>query len=229
MNQILILQLIAHFLADFFFQRNNWIKTKESKIFSGSHFYHISIVFIISCILSFQSSFILFSLLIAVSHFLTDAAKSYINIRFKKDIFFFDQVIHLTTILIVVGYLVPELMYNIPFDWEEKYLSVVLAYLLCLSPSNILIKKIFNLYSIRIPETGIPNAGKLIGNTERILTLTFMLTGNYEVVGFIIASKSILRFKETDTINSEYVLTGTLLSFGIAVLTGIVFRLIYIS
>ncbi len=65
------------------------------------------------------------------------------------------------------------------------------------------------------------NAGKLIGNIERILTLTLILFNQYEVVGFIIAAKSILRYKETDTSRTEYVLIGTLLSFGIAILLGI--------
>lgn len=62
------------------------------------------------------------------------------------------------------------------------------------------------------------NAGALIGNLERILTLVFVLIGQYEAVGFIIAAKSLLRFKDTDTAKTEYVLAGTLLSFGIATL-----------
>jgi len=48
--------------------------------------------------------------------------------------------------------------------------------------------------------------------------------GQYEAVGLIIAAKSILRFKGTQ--HSEYVLVGTLLSFGIAVFTGILLNLL---
>jgi len=70
------------------------------------------------------------------------------------------------------------------------------------------------------------NAGKLIGNIERVLTLTLVLLNQYEIVGFIIAAKSILRFKDTDTSRTEYVLIGTLLSFGIAILLGIGISLI---
>lgn len=62
----------------------------------------------------------------------------------------------------------------------------------------------------------ITNAGALIGNLERILTMVFVLIGQYEAVGFIVTAKSLLRFKETDTAKTEYVLAGTLLSFGIA-------------
>ena len=67
----------------------------------------------------------------------------------------------------------------------------------------------------------LPNAGKLIGILERILALTFILIGQYQAVGFLIAAKSVLRYKDTDTLKTEYVLIGTMLSFGIAVVLGI--------
>ena len=67
----------------------------------------------------------------------------------------------------------------------------------------------------------IKNAGALIGNLERILTIIFVIIGQYEAIGFIIAAKSILRFKDTDTAKTEYVLAGTFLSFGIALLCGL--------
>ena len=65
------------------------------------------------------------------------------------------------------------------------------------------------------------NAEKIIGNTERLMTLTFVLTGDYEVVGFIMAAKSILRYSESKTAKSEYVLIGTLLSYAIAIFLGL--------
>ncbi len=46
--------------------------------------------------------------------------------------------------------------------------------------------------------------------------------------GFLLAAKSLLRFRETDTVKSEYVLVGTLLSFGIAILVGVGVKLLYI-
>ena len=61
-----------------------------------------------------------------------------------------------------------------------------------------------------------------IGYAERVLALTFMLLGTYEALGFLIAAKSLLRFQETDTKRTEYVLIGTLLSFGVAVLLGVI-------
>jgi hypothetical protein len=112
----------------------------------------------------------------------------------------------------------------IDLDLDYHQLLVLLAYIMILKPTNVFIKEVFNAYNISITNKNneeLLNAGKLIGNIERILTLTLILFNQYEVVGFIFAAKSILRYKETDTSRTEYVLIGTLLSFGIAILLGI--------
>ena len=102
--------------------------------------------------------------------------------------------------------------------------AFMFAILCCLKPTNILIKLILEQYKIGETESckSMKNAGALIGNLERILTLTFVMIGQYEAVGFIIAAKSLLRFKDTDTAKTEYVLAGTLLSFGVATICGLV-------
>ena len=60
-----------------------------------------------------------------------------------------------------------------------------------------------------------------------VLTLVFVLLGQYEAVGFIIAAKSLLRFAEGDKAKSEYVLIGTLLSFSMAIFVGVAIKLYY--
>ena len=99
----------------------------------------------------------------------------------------------------------------------------ILAILLCIKPANILIKLVLKKYQVGETQSceNINNAGALIGNLERILTIIFVILGQYEAIGFIIAAKSILRFKDTDTAKTEYVLAGTFLSFGIALLCGL--------
>jgi hypothetical protein len=47
------------------------------------------------------------------------------------------------------------------------------------------------------------------------------MINQYEAIGFIVAAKSLLRFKDTDTAKTEYVLAGTFLSFGIAIICGV--------
>lgn len=74
------------------------------------------------------------------------------------------------------------------------------------------------------------NAGKYIGILERILVFSFILVGKWEAIGFLIAAKSVFRFgdlKESkDRKLTEYILIGTLLSFGIAIGTGLLVLLL---
>ena len=65
----------------------------------------------------------------------------------------------------------------------------------------------------------LPNAGKLIGIIAFIGAYFFQLN-QFETVGFLIAAKSILRYKNDDTLKTEYVLIGTILSFGIDIVLG---------
>jgi hypothetical protein len=73
-------------------------------------------------------------------------------------------------------------------------------------------------------EESLNNAGKYIGMLERIFVFTFVVTENWEGIGFLLAAKSVFRFgdlKESkDRKLTEYILIGTLLSFGIAIAVG---------
>ena len=65
--------------------------------------------------------------------------------------------------------------------------------------------------------------GKLIGYLERYLIIIFILFQQWECIGFLIAAKTLLRFKEAKAgrKRAEYVLLGTLLSVFIAILCGV--------
>lgn len=229
---ILILQIIAHLLADFTFQNDKLANHKNEFGFKSKYLkWHILIVFIISWLLSFQMKFIFASLVISLTHWLIDGLKNALSAQntIKKYAFFIDQAIHIFVITCIV------LLYNywficvpvFPLHFNTHYLLIFTGYLLCTKPANIFIKEVLTTYGIKIDKEGeILNAGKLIGTTERIISLTLILFGQFAAVGFIIAGKSILRFKDSDISRSEYLLIGTLLSFGIAILTGIWIQLI---
>jgi hypothetical protein len=69
--------------------------------------------------------------------------------------------------------------------------------------------------------------GRAIGALERALTLTLVLHGEYSAVGWIIAAKSLARFRALeDREFAEYFLIGTLASLLLAVLVGIGLRLL---
>ena len=73
------------------------------------------------------------------------------------------------------------------------------------------------------PEDGLPRGGATIGLLERGLIFVLVLAGEIGAIGFLIAAKSILRFGTVnqDRAASEYVIIGTLASFGWAVLAAL--------
>ena len=224
----LLLQILAHTISDFYLQTGKSCADKEKNGFKSPKLYiHALITFMCAWLLSFSFNFWWAALIIAATHLLVDAVKSYASKC--KYIFFIDQLVHLI-VIVAVCYLwncdLPDCMSSM----EEKYIALLLGVLICVKPSNIIIKEIFKVANIKVnkdAETNVedlPNAGKLIGVVERLLSLAFVLLGQYEAVGFIIAAKSILRFAEGDKAKSEYVLIGTLLSFSIAVFLGIAIK-----
>ncbi|WP_324715401.1 DUF3307 domain-containing protein [Carboxydochorda subterranea] len=66
-------------------------------------------------------------------------------------------------------------------------------------------------------ERQVPRTGTYVGMVERALILSFLLLGSHAAVGFVIAAKSIARFRELeDRAFAEYYLVGTLLSVLVA-------------
>lgn len=67
-----------------------------------------------------------------------------------------------------------------------------------------------------------PGRGRQIGILERMLVLTLLLVGQWGVIGFVLAAKSIARFEELKRqAFAEYYLIGTLLSVLFAIGTGL--------
>ena len=72
-------------------------------------------------------------------------------------------------------------------------------------------------------QKGLENGGQFIGYSERALVMMLVLLSQWEGIGFLLAAKSIIRFGEQkDRMFSEYVLIGTFLSFGWAMLIALI-------
>ncbi|RYM34987.1 DUF3307 domain-containing protein [Brumimicrobium glaciale] len=226
-STLITLQFIAHLLTDYIFQSEKQVEDLNEKGFKSKFLpQHFLIAFICSWVLSFQLLFVVAAIVIAAIHVIIDGLKKYLDKDRKigKYSFYISQLLHLL-ILIIVSLLFEKTtplidFYEMKFDW---YIVLLIAgYLFCLKPANILIKQIFKSYSITDQTNDdLQRAGRLIGSLERILALTFVILSQYEALGFLIAAKSILRFKDGATRKTEYVLIGTMLSFGIAIGTGI--------
>lgn len=234
--QLLSLQFLAHILTDFTFQSARNAKDKNENGFKSKFLkWHVLIMFLSSWILSFQWQFVLASLVIALTHWVIDGFKPRIS-RSKlvgKYAFFIDQCLHLLILVLTVvafdHWLEINPLFEMPMD--SRTLFIVIIFIFCGKTVNILIKEIFHLFGIKVSNTeDLPNAGRLIGITERWLVLTFILLQQFGAVGFLLASKSILRYRseqEEGFNKTEYVLIGTLLSFGIAIGTAILVQLLF--
>ncbi len=109
----------------------------------------------------------------------------------------------------------------------DKCWIYLIGYLLILKPASIFL----GLFTKRWREKGnvsesLQNTGQWIGYLERILIITFILIGKIEAIGFLLAAKSIFRFgelnKSKEIKTTEYVLIGTLASFTIAIIIGLI-------
>lgn len=233
MNLVLLLRILsAHFIADFIFQPNAWLKERSERGINSKYLYlHIIIIFILTFLAAWSFSFLWGVLVITISHYLIDITKSYI----KKDttaIFIADQSIHIIIILMCWAAYTSQcsslkndlvILFN-----NAKLWLFFSAYLFVSVPSSVLINKFTSKWTNDINGSGdsLKNAGKWIGVIERVLILTFIMLNRFEAIGFLIAAKSVFRFGEIKDSNKqktvEYILIGTLFSFSIAILVGIV-------
>lgn len=230
---IFIQLILAHLLGDFILQPNSWVADKENRKLKSSYLYfHVLIHTILSFIFLWDLKLWWLAVLVGISHFIIDACKlSFQNIQTKKRWFFIDQVLH---IAVIGGISLYFSEFNFEFLKDQDFLKMIIAALFLTSPASIFIKLLLSSWT---PVTGEENsvqsdslssAGKYIGILERLLVFTFIVVNHWEGVGFMIAAKSVFRFSDLAQAKqrklTEYVLIGTLLSFGIAVLAGILIK-----
>jgi hypothetical protein len=227
-TSLLFLQFTAHLLSDFTFQPSKWCDAKDAKLFSKELLYHAIVVFGFAWVCSLSFDFWWAALVVALVHLGLDIVKSYFIRKnvLKKYLFFIDQALHFAFIVfIVVLYL--SLSFGTLRVTALNPFFIVFALVACTKPANIFIKKFMEVSGViskKEEDDALINAGRVIGSLERILSFILILCHQWAVVGFIIAAKSILRFRDTDTAKTEYLLIGSLLSFGIAILFGVAYQ-----
>jgi hypothetical protein len=238
MGKLLLAQIIAHIIADFYAQPECLVDGKRKHGCRSRHIYiHTAIVFVLSFLVAFSWDFILCSILIATAHFVIDLIKTVIerkqgdksaDFQATPTMFFADQILHILTIWLVV-HLYWEIDNTVPAYYNLlsiRGLLIIMGLLLCIRPANIMIKACLSSLKLNIKERGdsgdAARAGRWIGSIERVLAFVLILLQQYTAIGFIIAAKSILRYSDRETYKAEYVLVGTLLSFLIAFLLGVV-------
>ena len=220
--ELFLCLLFAHLVADFMCQTSASCQDKIDRHWrSPALFVHAAIVFALSWLVTFDLAFWWCALLIGVAHYCIDLWKSYMPE--KVTWFSLDQVLHLAVIAGAASLWIRMHAWQIPFGIDPRILAAVEAAIICWKPANLFIKLMLRYYSVNMPEvkSGSFNAGALIGTIERWLILVFVCLQRYEALGLLIAAKSIIRFGDSQTNKSEYVLAGTLLSIFIAVVCGL--------
>lgn len=239
---------LAHLLTDFVFQTNRLVEQKKRGKFFA-YFLHglthyLSAIILVSFFLaesglSLRTHAVILALTLV--HLLIDFAK----IQFTKKsllgdgaiAYLSDQFLHFLTVALAAWLLSPRL----PFaevaallgrgrDLPSQLLFVPVIYVGVIFGGGYLIRALTRplakSISLEQPEKGgepMQNAGLYIGWLERFLLLTALMMQSPGTAGLILAAKAIARYPEFKSEHfAEYFLIGTLLSFSIAVIGGVI-------
>lgn len=222
--------LCAHVFADFVFQTNAMAAQKRRPAFMAAH---IGVVLVTAVAVTGSVHPAL--VIVAMAHLVIDLAKAWSPWRGLAP-FLIDQTLHIIS-LVMIALWVPSLWQD--GLWSAPTGSVILPSLLPVGAPGVTIPGILalitgfvlatraggfavGLYMARWSEAspkGLPGGGRAIGILERGLIFLLVLTGQSASIGFLIAAKSVLRFGAVgdDRAISEYVIIGTLASFGWAI------------
>ena len=229
--------LLAHFMADFLFQPDKWVKDRDKNHCKSKFLYIHAVVHlaVLSVLFLLSSEFLTYwkaILIISVSHLVIDLVKSCVEKHIKNHkikIFIADQVFHLVALALVVCYYYPYTI-HLDFLFSTESLTILITLLLATFVSGVIIKLLmgkWKLVNADDSESQI-NIGKIIGIIERFLIVIFIIVEMPEGIGFLLAAKSIFRFGDLrnaeDKKRTEYILLGTLMSFTLAIVIGLGLR-----
>lgn len=229
---ILALKLIlAHLIGDFLLQPGHWVEKKLKRKHRSPYLYwHLAVHAVTSLLLlQFELKYLIGVLAIVTTHFLIDLSKINLNGRLNSKLLFgLDQLAHFAVIGLVVGYYFP---FEIDFSLLLKpdILLFSIALLLVTSVSAILMRLVMSSWELKEDkeEDSLPKAGMYIGILERVFVFGFIALQQWQAIGLLIAAKSVFRFSDLsrakDRKLTEYILIGTLLSFGLAIIIGLIY------
>lgn len=230
--------VLAHLAGDFVFQSKKWVEDRNKNGYKSKYLYlHILVHFFLLLLFFINElqTVLGYIFLIVVSHFLIDLGKIYLEktSRYSQlGLFLTDQLLHVVALFGVVLMQFPELLI-VSVISVEKLMLYAIALLLITSVTSIGMRMFFRKWSESfkkktLKKESLKNAGNVIGIIERLLVVLFINIDFFEGIGYLLAAKSIFRFGDLtnakDRKLTEYILSGTLISFTIAILIGIALR-----
>lgn len=225
MLETLAALLCAHAMADFVLQ-TNWMIARKRNV--GVMLLHGALVLLTAQIATGQVA-ALPLLILALLHLLIDCVKTYGRFT-GLAAFLTDQAAHLAA-LAAIAFWAPDLW--ITGQWPALLLepvatalphifAVVAGAILAIRTGAFAIQFLMQGHALsdNPGDDGLPGGGATIGYLERALIFLLVLAGQIAGIGFLVAAKSILRFGTIsgDRKATEYVIIGTLFSFGWALL-----------
>ncbi|BAS29318.1 DUF3307 domain-containing protein [Limnochorda pilosa] len=236
--------LTAHVVGDFVFQSERMVAGKRDGSW-GAFLAHGGVHLATLAVITWpflSGRLVLAWGVVVAAHLVLDGLKEAAGRQFRSLagavwLFLVDQIVHVVIVLQVLLWLGPfpadgPLLWTVlgtegarlwaPWLLSSRTWQVAAIYGYTLAAAAILIRLVLQAAGLeggRPSQAGITRAGTWIGILERGLILSLLLVRAEAAVGFVLAAKSIARFKELEErAFAEYYLVGTLLSAGIALL-----------
>lgn len=221
--------ILSHLITDFILQPKNWVEDRRVKHFESRKLYIHGIITSIFVLVLVGAQYWKVSLIILLSHILIDGWKSYQKETIKY--FLIDQLLH-ALILIACWYFTFLKYTDIVYTWKvmnnnNSIWSISTALIFLTTPAGIFIGNFTKKWRDKVKDSeSLENAGKWIGISERIIVFILVLNSQYSAIGLLITAKGIIRFneKERPETKTEYLVIGTLISIGLAIIIGIIVK-----
>lgn len=216
--------LLAHVLTDFLFQSN---EMATGKLKFKNNLYHCLILLAISSVLLMNSlpvKTIFMLLLISIFHGIIDFGKAKIDVKISGQLNWFlfslDQLLHILSILLILSLFFPTCVETSILKFTGILNSInffkiaVFFFVISFGGSYFTASVCKGFNPSEKSDNSLERAGRYIGILERIIVSASILIGRFEIIGFLIAAKSIIRHQEkNEKAFAEYFLIGTFTSF----------------
>jgi hypothetical protein len=221
---------LAHLMGDFLFQTSKMAQDKEEKQQKSVYLYLHLAIHALALLVLLQLNYALGIGIIVISHFVIDLAK--LKLRNRKNdriLFFADQLAHLAVLAGVV-YLYYPFTLELELLLSQQVLIFFISLLFVTVVSSIIMKVLISRWDLSSINdvNSLEKAGTYIGMLERLFIFGFIVIDYWAGIGFLLTAKSVFRFGDLSKANdrklTEYILIGTLLSFGMAILSGMGYR-----
>lgn len=220
LNSVFLPMFAGHLIADFWLQPDSWVHHKRKNGWkSGKFVIHAFLASLLPVLFTFQLSLWWFFPIIFGLHFITDLFKS--KLKDTIPAFLADQFLHVAVLCILAVFATDATI----SDNLIRFWIFAAGFVLITNPAGIFTGMFLNAVISHKNKKEKHDISAWIGILERILILIFILANQFSAIGFLIAAKSVFRFndiRDDENKKAEYFLLGTLVSFTLAIIVGLV-------